>query len=72
MGNINIDALIEAASKKLGIPPEQLKKSLNSGNIGDITSRMSKSDRDKINSVMNNPELMEKMRRKYMGNGGQR
>ena len=72
MGNINIDALIEAASKKLGIPPEQLKKSLNSGNISDITSRMSKSDRDKINSVMNNPELMEKMRRKYMGNGSQR
>lgn len=72
MGNINIDALIEAASKKLGIPPEQLKKSLNSGNISDITSRMSKSDRDKINSVMNNPELMEKMRRKYTGNSNQR
>lgn len=72
MGNINIDALIEAASKKLGIPPEQLRKSLNTGNIGDITSRMSKSDRDKINSVMNNSELMEKMRRKYMGNGSQR
>lgn len=67
MGNINIDALIEAASKKLGIPPEQLRKSLNTGNISDITSRMSKSDRDKINSVMNNPELMEKMRRKYTG-----
>ncbi len=72
MGNINIDALIEAASKKLGIPPEQLRKSLNSGNISDITSRMSKSDRDKINSVMNNPELMEKMRRKYTGNNNQR
>ena len=72
MGNINIDALIEAASKKLGIPPEQLRKSLNSGNISDITSRMSKSDRDKINSVMNNPELMEKMRRKYTGNSNQR
>ena len=72
MGNINIDALIEAASKKLGIPPEQLKKSLNTGNIVDITSRMSKSDRDKINAVMNNPELMEKMRRKYTGNGNQR
>ena len=71
MGNINIDALIEAASKKLGIPPEQLRKSLNSGNISDITSRMSKSDRDKINSVMNNPELMEKMRRKYTGNNNQ-
>lgn len=72
MGNINIDALIEAASKKLGIPPEQLRKSLNSGNISDITSRMSKSDRDKINSVMNNPELMEKMRRKYTGKNNQR
>ena len=69
MGNINIDALIEAASKKLGIPPEQLS---NSGNISDITSRMSKSDRDKINSVMNNPELMEKMRRKYTGKNNQR
>lgn len=66
MGNINIEALINAASSKLGVSPQQLKDSLNSGNISDITSRMSKSDREKINSVMNNPELAEKLRRQFM------
>lgn len=66
MGNINIEALINAASSKLGVSPQQLRDSLNSGNISDITSRMSKSDREKINSVMNNPELAEKIRRQFM------
>ena len=66
MGNINIEALINAASSKLGVSPQQLKDSLNSGNISDITSRMSKSDREKINSVMNNPELAEKLRRQFL------
>lgn len=66
MGNINIEALINAASSKLGVSPQQLRDSLNSGNISDITSRMSKSDREKINSVMNNPQLAEKLRRQFM------
>ncbi len=66
MGNINVEALINAASSKLGVSPQQLKDSLNSGNISDITSRMSKSDREKINTVMNNPELAEKIRRQFM------
>lgn len=66
MGNINIEALINAASSKLGVSPQQLKDSLNSGNISDITSRMSKSDREKINTVMNNPELAEKLRRQFI------
>ncbi len=66
MGNINIEALINAASSKLGVSPQQLKDSLNSGKISDITSRMSKSDREKINSVMNNPQLAEKLRRQFM------
>lgn len=65
MGNINIEALIEIAGRKLGIPPEELRKSLNSGDISGITSKMSKSDREKVNAVLNDPKLSEKFRKQY-------
>lgn len=67
MGNLNIDSLIEAASKRLGVTPEKLKSSLSSGNTEEITSLLSKSDREKINAVMSNPALAEKFRRQFIG-----
>lgn len=67
MGNINIDSLIEIASKKLGVSPESLRSSLNSGDISGITSKLSPGDREKVNAVLNDPKLSEKFRKQYTG-----
>lgn len=69
MGNINIDNLIEIASKNLGVSPESLRNSLKSGDVSGITSKMSESDRKKVNEVLNNPKLAEKFRNQYTNNG---
>ncbi len=69
MGNLNIDVLMEAAGKKLGIPPEKLREALGSGNFSEIASKLSREDREKIQAVLNNPELSEKFKRQFM-NGG--
>ncbi len=66
MGNLNIDQLIEAASKKLGVPPDKLRTSLNSGNLDAVMTSLSKSDREKIETVLKNPKLSESFKKRYM------
>ena len=46
MGNLNIDGLIEMASKRLGVPPEKLRSSLSDGNLSEIAGNLSENDRD--------------------------
>lgn len=53
--------LLNIASKKLNIPPEELKKQLESGKFDAALNGMSKSDASKFNQVMKNPKLIEKM-----------
>lgn len=67
MGNINIDELIGAASKRLGVSSEKLRNALNDGNISEITAKLSEKDREKINVVMSNPKLAERFRKQFMG-----
>ncbi len=68
MGNINIDNLIEIASKNLGVSPESLRNSLKKGDISGITAKMSEGDRRKVNEVLNNPKLAEKFKSQYTQN----
>lgn len=59
--NANIEKMIALVSKKLGIPEEKLKASLEKGNIDDMLSDMKKEDAEKLKSVMNNSASKEKL-----------
>lgn len=67
MGNLNVEGLIELASKRLGVSPEKLKNSLSDGNLSEIAGNLSETDREKIRSVMNNPELAKRFKKQFMG-----
>ncbi|MBQ7834526.1 MAG: hypothetical protein IJ385_01970 [Ruminiclostridium sp.] len=68
MANLNIDNLIELASKSLGVTPESLRQSLKNGDVEGITAKMSESDRKKVNEVLNNPKMAEKFKKQYTEN----
>ena len=59
--NANMEKMIELVSKKLGIPKEKLKASLEKGSIEDMLSDMKKEDAEKLKSVMNNSAAKEKL-----------
>ena len=63
MANIDpkkADGLLKAVSKKIGVPPETLKKQLEQGKFDSALNSMNQSDAAKFQQVMNNPKLMEK------------
>lgn len=62
MDNKNYDQLIEAASKKLGISSEQLRRTLEKGDVKALSQGLSKSDKEKLRAVLSNKELMEKLK----------
>ena len=59
--NSNMEKMIELASKKLGVPSEVLKRSLEKGNVDDMLNSMRKEDADKLKTIMQNPSVKEKM-----------
>ena len=67
MAELNKEKLIEIASEKLGLTKEGLREMLRTGNVQAITSNLSPSDREKVEKVMNNPELAEKFKKQYKG-----
>lgn len=69
MGNINIENLIGIASSRLGVSPESLRESLKTGDVKGITSKMSESDREKVNKVLNDPRLAERFKKQYTDGG---
>ena len=60
--NNNYDKLIEAASKKLGTSPESLKQTLEKGDMKALAAGLSKSDKEKLRAVLQNEELMQKLK----------
>ncbi|MDE5619243.1 MAG: hypothetical protein K2I80_01785 [Ruminococcus sp.] len=56
-----INGLLEAVSKKIGVPPDKLKKELESGKFDSAISAMNKNDAAKFQQAVNNPKLVEKM-----------
>ena len=63
MANIDpkkADALLKTVSKKIGIPPDTLKKQLEEGKFDAAMKNMGKSESQKFNMILNNPKLMEK------------
>ena len=60
--NNNYDKLIEAASKKLGTSPESMKQTLEKGDVKALAAGLSKSDKEKLRAVLQNEELMRKLK----------
>ena len=56
-----VDQLLQAASKKLGVPPEQLKNELESGKYDKVLKNMSQKDSAMLQKVMQNPKMVEKL-----------
>lgn len=66
MNKSNIDpnqlnGLLNAVSKKIGVSPEKLRSELEAGKFDSALSAMSKSDSEKFRQAVNNPKLVEKM-----------
>lgn len=62
MNEKNFDKLIEAASRKLGTSPEKLKNTLESGDMQSLSAGLTKSDKAKLRAVLENKELMKKLK----------
>lgn len=56
-----VDQLLQAASKKLGVPPEQAKSELESGKYDKVLKNMSQKDSAMLQKVMQNPKMVEKL-----------
>ena len=56
-----VDQLLQAASKKLRVPPEQLRSELESGKYDKVLKNMSQKDSAMLQKVMQNPKMMEKL-----------
>lgn len=56
-----VDQLLQAASKKLGVPPEKLRSELESGKYDKVLKNMSQKDSAMLQKVMQNPKMMEKL-----------
>ncbi len=66
MNNNNIDlkkadGLLRAVSKKIGVPPEQLRSELEAGKFDSALSAMNGNDAAKLKQAVNNPALVERM-----------
>lgn len=56
-----LNGLLNVVSKKIGIPPEQLKKELEAGKFDSAISAMNKNDAAKFQQAVKNPAIIEKM-----------
>lgn len=56
-----VNALLGAVSKKIGISSDQLKRELEEGKFDSALASMNKNDASKLQRVMNDPKLIEKM-----------
>lgn len=59
--NSNMNKILEAASRKLGVSVEELQKSLNSGNPDEMLKNMNSTDRSKLNSILADKKTAEKL-----------
>ena len=59
--NSNMEKMIQLASSKLGVSPEKLKSTLDSGSIEDMLGNMRKEDADKLKKIMNDPIARKKL-----------
>ena len=56
-----VNVLLGAVSKKIGVSSDQLRKELTEGKFDSALASMNKNDASKLQRVMNDPKLIEKM-----------
>ena len=59
--NSNMEKMIQLASSKLGVSPEKLKSTLESGNVEDMLGSMRKEDADKLKKLIKDPTARDKL-----------
>lgn len=57
--------MLQLASKKLGMTPEELKEKAMSGDVDSILSKMDKSSADKMKSIMKDKNIPEELAKKF-------
>ncbi len=63
---ININDLIAAASRKLGVPEEKIRAAVNSGNVSELKAYLGDKERERFERTMNDRGLTEELGKKYM------
>lgn len=56
-----LDALLQAAGKKLGKDPSQLRAELESGNLDNIVGNMDAKTAGQVNQLLKNPDALKSM-----------
>ncbi len=62
MTDSNYEKILKAAGEKLGASPEQLRQTLEKGDVKALASGLSKSDKEKLRAVLANKELMSRLK----------
>lgn len=63
MNQNNFEDLLKSASQKLNTSPESLKRTLEKGDVKALSQSLSKSDKEKLRAVLENEELMKKLKK---------
>ena len=66
MMGININDLIAAASRKLGVSEEKIRAAVNSGNVSELKAYLGDKERERFERTMNDRGLTEELGKKYM------
>ncbi|NLJ16139.1 MAG: hypothetical protein GX346_03305 [Clostridiales bacterium] len=56
-----LESILEMASKKLGVPIEKLKSTVEAGSVDELAKNLKKEDKEKLKSIMQNPKLDEQI-----------
>lgn len=56
-----LSGLLNAVSRKIGIPPQQLQKELEDGKFDSALSAMNKNEAAKFQQAVKNPQIVEKL-----------
>ncbi len=57
----NLNGLLQVVSQKLGVPPEQLRKELESGKFDSAIRNMSPAEAGKFQQAVKNPQMVDKI-----------
>ena len=56
-----LNGLLQTVSQKLGVPPEQLRRDLQTGKFDTALRSMSPDDSAKLQQALKNPQMVEKL-----------
>lgn len=65
MDEKQLNAMLQMASKKLGMTPEELKKTAMSGDVNGLLSKMDKSSAEKVKKAMNDKNITDELAKKF-------